>query len=413
MAIGYVKKNNLGCLIPETTAGLTPGTVDKIAYDCSINYGVVIENGGCGCGYVGVSCCRPITYNPAYCVGTETTYNAVTPVGTEDPSAEGWWELDGTDYILSEDTVVDPNKTYYSAVTSDILKGVLTVDCVCAESVTGGDCAKYLKYNTTSNNNVSYNIPLWSNTDTANGHREQFVSNTYPLTFNPITGNLDSKCLSSCDTTLTRTSLTSECAFSLKHNCSPVSLDLTCDGVETFGLVIDGDCCCKSIFRVRADTIFECTVCCDENTECISTVEHCEATVKIKASCFDKIDGACCNNQIWLDYEGLTTQSCCINGTGCNKVCSSLYTTSESLYFSTFEQNSYLSDLYRTALCLDSNGIMYSHKECGCTDTRCHKVCYDDGNIYTSVGSNCWTLVGEAPSATWSIDSCWCLSYTE
>lgn len=41
------------------------------------------------------------------------SYDAVTPVGSEDPSAEGWYEQDGADYILTADTTVDPLKTYY------------------------------------------------------------------------------------------------------------------------------------------------------------------------------------------------------------------------------------------------------------------------------------------------------------
>jgi len=43
-------------------------------------------------------------------------YTAVTPVGDEDPSAEGWYESDGLvppTYTLSVDTNVDPSKTYY------------------------------------------------------------------------------------------------------------------------------------------------------------------------------------------------------------------------------------------------------------------------------------------------------------
>lgn len=44
-------------------------------------------------------------------------YNAVTPVGDEDPSALGWYESDGLippTYTLSEDTEVDAGKTYYT-----------------------------------------------------------------------------------------------------------------------------------------------------------------------------------------------------------------------------------------------------------------------------------------------------------
>ena len=43
-------------------------------------------------------------------------YVEVTPVGGEDPSALGWYELVEGEYILSEDTVVDDTKTYYERV---------------------------------------------------------------------------------------------------------------------------------------------------------------------------------------------------------------------------------------------------------------------------------------------------------
>lgn len=48
----------------------------------------------------------------------EYTYTAVTPVGTEDPSEEGWYERSGEEgsyvYTLSADTEVNSSKTYYS-----------------------------------------------------------------------------------------------------------------------------------------------------------------------------------------------------------------------------------------------------------------------------------------------------------
>ena len=43
-----------------------------------------------------------------------STYAAVTPAGSEDPSSEGWYELVGGKYVLSEDTSVDSGKTYYA-----------------------------------------------------------------------------------------------------------------------------------------------------------------------------------------------------------------------------------------------------------------------------------------------------------
>lgn len=49
----------------------------------------------------------------------ELQINAVTPVGTENPSEEGWYEYAGTygddsEYELTEDTTVDSEKTYYT-----------------------------------------------------------------------------------------------------------------------------------------------------------------------------------------------------------------------------------------------------------------------------------------------------------
>ena len=41
------------------------------------------------------------------------TYVAVTPVGTEKPVEEMWYVLSGNRYILSTDSAVDSNKTYY------------------------------------------------------------------------------------------------------------------------------------------------------------------------------------------------------------------------------------------------------------------------------------------------------------
>ena len=49
-------------------------------------------------------------------VADQSTYSAVTPVGSENPVTEGWYEYDATvgKYFLSEDTTVDAQKTYYS-----------------------------------------------------------------------------------------------------------------------------------------------------------------------------------------------------------------------------------------------------------------------------------------------------------
>lgn len=42
-----------------------------------------------------------------------STYAAASPVGSENPSTEGWYELVNGKYVESTDTTVDPLKTYY------------------------------------------------------------------------------------------------------------------------------------------------------------------------------------------------------------------------------------------------------------------------------------------------------------
>lgn len=43
----------------------------------------------------------------------EYTYTVISPVGTENPKEEGWYILSGDSYVLTRDTEVDSNKTYY------------------------------------------------------------------------------------------------------------------------------------------------------------------------------------------------------------------------------------------------------------------------------------------------------------
>lgn len=42
-----------------------------------------------------------------------STYDAVTPVGSENPKTEEWYELVSGKYVLTEDETVDAGKTYY------------------------------------------------------------------------------------------------------------------------------------------------------------------------------------------------------------------------------------------------------------------------------------------------------------
>ena len=49
-----------------------------------------------------------------------TGYTAATPTGDENPKVEGWYEVVGSNYVLTTDTTVDPSKTYFIA--SKVLK---------------------------------------------------------------------------------------------------------------------------------------------------------------------------------------------------------------------------------------------------------------------------------------------------
>lgn len=60
-----------------------------------------------------------------------STYDAVSPVGSENPSTEGWYELDNGKYVLSDDTEVESGKTYYAktvVVKFDVVSAFVNVD---------------------------------------------------------------------------------------------------------------------------------------------------------------------------------------------------------------------------------------------------------------------------------------------
>lgn len=42
------------------------------------------------------------------------TYTEVTPIGTENPKDEGWYELVNSEYTLTTDETIDEEKTYYT-----------------------------------------------------------------------------------------------------------------------------------------------------------------------------------------------------------------------------------------------------------------------------------------------------------
>ena len=60
-----------------------------------------------------------------YGTAAAVSYNAVTPLGSEDPSDEGWYEKNGDVYTLTADTTVDVTKTYYEKVETGAVNGRL------------------------------------------------------------------------------------------------------------------------------------------------------------------------------------------------------------------------------------------------------------------------------------------------
>ena len=63
-------------------------------------------------------------------------YEAVTPVGTENPSEEGWYELDGGEYVPTSDTEIASGKTYYQYVADykfDVVGNFVDVDGIYTE----------------------------------------------------------------------------------------------------------------------------------------------------------------------------------------------------------------------------------------------------------------------------------------
>jgi len=54
----------------------------------------------------------------AYFIGA--TYTAVTPQGIENPAYEGWFVFDGTNYVMTTDVTVQPGTTYYEAKDGEV-----------------------------------------------------------------------------------------------------------------------------------------------------------------------------------------------------------------------------------------------------------------------------------------------------
>lgn len=73
-------------------------------------------------------------------------FSAVTPVGSENPSTEGWYVLDNGEYVLTSDETVQAGTTYYEYVADykfDVVGNFVDVDGIYTEidKVVGMICA--------------------------------------------------------------------------------------------------------------------------------------------------------------------------------------------------------------------------------------------------------------------------------
>lgn len=60
-----------------------------------------------------------------YGTAGSVSYSEVAATSADNPATEGWYELVGTTYVLSTDTVVDTEKTYYEKVETGAVEGRL------------------------------------------------------------------------------------------------------------------------------------------------------------------------------------------------------------------------------------------------------------------------------------------------
>lgn len=114
---GAVTFANLPSALTEAMTGYVYDVTDAFTTDARFKEGAGVD--------------YPAGSNVA--VADLSTYAAVTPVGSENPSNEGWYELDSVTgkYVLSTDTTVDNQKTYYAktvTVKFDVLGGFIDVN---------------------------------------------------------------------------------------------------------------------------------------------------------------------------------------------------------------------------------------------------------------------------------------------
>lgn len=89
---------NLPAVLTESMAGYTYNVTDNFTTDARF-----VEGAG-----------KKFKAGTNVDIADLSTYDAVTPEAGDNPSTEGWYELVNGKYVLSADTEVDDQKTYYA-----------------------------------------------------------------------------------------------------------------------------------------------------------------------------------------------------------------------------------------------------------------------------------------------------------
>ena len=108
------------------TLGLKKATLDKMAaniYPNVINVSYIPYTSNTN-GYPWIECGDAVISYMVYDFDNspQLVYTEAIPQGTENPFIQRWYELSGNVYIRSQDTQVNPSKTYYNQHSSDVYK---------------------------------------------------------------------------------------------------------------------------------------------------------------------------------------------------------------------------------------------------------------------------------------------------
>lgn len=192
MAVGYVKEIN-GELTPVVTAGTSCGKVNKQEYACDKNYAIALTENTGGEGYLGITCCCPLLYNPAtgklsVCyVDACSEYARVTEcVKLRESSNNVDYPVPFTCYANAETCqpiYVGGSITYNPASCT------LTTSCFCGTATCATDALRaQLHYRCATIVSHDFDVSLANDVTTTNAY--EYVSDACRLRYCNVTGAL-------------------------------------------------------------------------------------------------------------------------------------------------------------------------------------------------------------------------------